>query len=422
MSSWFSFWRVKKKFEDCTGPFSVGCMDFMCAKNDCAGVTTDAGSFIRFFYPSKKTAEKLDESETCFWIPRQEYTSGLINFMRLPVWLLGRVFYWTVGSLHIPAVYNAPLYKPADDNMEHQSLPCVVFSHGLGGNRLIYSTYCCELASQGCLVACVEHRDKSASATYIVKETEGDDNMTEEWIKFHRLQPSYNEFEFRNSQVHKRAAECINAHNILEKIHLGDCPKNLLNDNSILQQLKGRLDLNKVAIVGHSFGGATAVMSLAKDKRFRCGVALDIWMLPLGKEIFDYELDQPILFVNSQQFHCWKENIDVLKELINKKTDTRQIIAIRRTRHFDQCDIPSALPPYMLKWTSLVGKLDSSTAVKLNRQAIWAFISRHLGIGDPPLHEPILDGGEGTPEHIIIGPEMPPQNEDKKLDSVNSSL
>lgn len=60
--------------------------------------------------------------------------------------------------MHIPAVYNAPLYKPAGDGLECRSLPCVVFSHGLGGNRLIYSTYCCELASQGCLVACVEHR------------------------------------------------------------------------------------------------------------------------------------------------------------------------------------------------------------------------------------------------------------------------
>ena len=39
-------------------------------------------------------------------------------------------------------------------------------------------------------------------------------------------------------QVHKRATECINACNILEKTHLGDCPKNLLQDNSILQQLK----------------------------------------------------------------------------------------------------------------------------------------------------------------------------------------
>ena len=100
MSSWFSFWRMKTKFEDCTGPFSVGCMDFMCAKEDSAGVTTDAGSFIRFFFPSEKTvtAETLDESETCLWIPRQEYTSGLIDFMSLPVWLLGRVFHWTVGG------------------------------------------------------------------------------------------------------------------------------------------------------------------------------------------------------------------------------------------------------------------------------------------------------------------------------------
>lgn len=52
---------------------------------------------------------------------------------------------------------------------------------------------------------------------------------------------------------------------------------------------------------------------------FRCGVALDVWMLPLGKDIFNYELDQPLLFVNSQQFHRWKENMDTLKELINKK-------------------------------------------------------------------------------------------------------
>jgi len=44
------------------------------------------------------------------------------------------------------------------------------------------------------------------------------------------------------------------------------------------------------------------------------------------------------------------------------------------------------------------------------------------GIGDPPQHEPILDGGEGTPEYIIIGPEMPPRPGDEKHDSVNSSL
>lgn len=97
MSGWFSFWRVQTKLDECTGPFAVGCTDFMCTKDESVGVTADAGSFIRFFYPTEKTAATLDESNRCFWIPRQEYTAGLVNFMKLPVWLLGRVFYWCVG-------------------------------------------------------------------------------------------------------------------------------------------------------------------------------------------------------------------------------------------------------------------------------------------------------------------------------------
>ena len=48
----------------------------------------------------------------------------------------------------------------------------------------------------------------------------------------------FNVFLDHLPQVHKRATECINAHNILQKIHSGDCPENLLTDNSILQQLK----------------------------------------------------------------------------------------------------------------------------------------------------------------------------------------
>lgn len=68
MFFWFLFWRVKKKFEDCMGLFFVGCMDFMCVKNDCVGVIIDVGSFICFFYLLKKIVEKLDELEMCFWI------------------------------------------------------------------------------------------------------------------------------------------------------------------------------------------------------------------------------------------------------------------------------------------------------------------------------------------------------------------
>jgi len=36
--------------------------------------------------------------------------------------------------------------------------PVVIFSHGIAGYRASYSTICSELASQGLIVAAVEHR------------------------------------------------------------------------------------------------------------------------------------------------------------------------------------------------------------------------------------------------------------------------
>lgn len=41
---------------------------------------------------------------------------------------------------------GAPLASAANE------LPVVIFSHGLGGNRSLYSVYCGELASQGYVV------------------------------------------------------------------------------------------------------------------------------------------------------------------------------------------------------------------------------------------------------------------------------
>ncbi|XP_067046198.1 platelet-activating factor acetylhydrolase 2, cytoplasmic-like [Acropora muricata] len=417
ISPWFSYWRFQKAFPELSGPFAVGCTDFMCSKNDSADSDVSketSGIFVRFFYPTGKTAETQDEANHCRWVPRREYTTGMVNFMELPTWLLGRLFYWAVGSIRIPAVYNAPVLKPVDSSLGRESFPCVVFSHGLGGSRLVSSHFCCDLASRGCLVAAVEHRDQSASATFVLHVNNNDSEATEEWIHYRKLKPTDDEFRLRNSQVHKRSDECIHTHNLLEMIQAGKFPPNLFNDTSILQELKGRLDLSRVAIMGHSFGGATTVLSLAKNKRFRCGVALDVWMLPLGEDIYNYEVEQPLLFINTQAFHRWPENHEPQKTFINKKPDTRPIIAIRWTKHLDQCDIPAVLPPYISRRMALSGKLSPSISLSLNCQAIWAHLSRHLDIGNPPQHLPIIDGGEGTPKLVIIGQDFTPATEDLK--------
>lgn len=64
---------------------------------------------------------------------------------------------------HPPKAHAAPLQGAplVAGGPQH---PVVVFSHGLGGNRILYSITCSELASQGYVVLALEHADGSASA------------------------------------------------------------------------------------------------------------------------------------------------------------------------------------------------------------------------------------------------------------------
>jgi platelet-activating factor acetylhydrolase len=44
---------------------------------------------------------------------------------------------------------------------------------------------------------------------------------------------------------------------------------NMLGGDYDLKQFKGSMDLSKAGVMGHSFGGATAVQTLTMDDRFK---------------------------------------------------------------------------------------------------------------------------------------------------------
>lgn len=56
------------------------------------------------------------------------------------------------GDVYVPALWQALLLK------SNTPYPVLVFSHGLGGNRTSNTSFCVELASQGFVVAAIEHR------------------------------------------------------------------------------------------------------------------------------------------------------------------------------------------------------------------------------------------------------------------------
>ncbi|CAL8316389.1 unnamed protein product [Merluccius merluccius] len=384
------------------GPNPVGCTDFMMDY-------TTQGTFFRLYYP----CQKMEQGEKPDWIPCREYFNGLADFMKINRTISEKIFNYLFGSFKIPAYLDAPFKS-------NEKCPVVVFSHGLGAFRTLYSAICAELASQGFIVASVEHRDESASATFTYREMSDSEknsetphkpsslpvspHLVEEWMYYRTLQHGESEFQVRNRQVQQRADECIRALDKLFEVNSGVQVENVLRSQFDWTTLENSMDLCKIAAVGHSFGGATVIESLCKEVRFKCGIALDTWMTPLDEEIFP-KVKQPIFFINSEKFQ-WAGNISQMKKLDSAGIQ-RKMITIRGAVHQSFPDFTFLTGNWIGKMMKLKGEIDPGVAMDLCNRASLAFLQRHLGLNkDFNQWDQLIEGKDenlmpGTNVHLL---------------------
>uniref|UniRef100_A0A8C2WKR3 Platelet-activating factor acetylhydrolase n=1 Tax=Cyclopterus lumpus TaxID=8103 RepID=A0A8C2WKR3_CYCLU len=347
------------------GPNAVGCTDFMMDH-------TTQGSFFRLYYPCQET-EKPEQPD---WVPCVEYFNGLADFMKINRTLSERIFNYLFGSFKIPASVDAPFKSNA-------KCPVVIFSHGLGAFRTLYSAICAELASQGFIVASVEHRYFIRPSIFknVPKSCHGE-----------------REFPLRNKQVKQRADECILALDRLTEINSGLTVQNVLQTQFDWTTLENSMDLCRIAAVGHSFGGATVIEALCKEVKFKCGIALDSWMFPLDDELFP-RVKQPIFFINSEKFQ-WAGNISRMKKL-DSAVIQRKMITIRGTVHQSFPDFTFLTGNWIGKLMKLKGEIDPEVAMDLCNKATLAFLQRHLGLQKNfNQWDPLIDGQD---DNLIQG-------------------
>ncbi|MFH4982350.1 hypothetical protein AB6A40_009059 [Gnathostoma spinigerum] len=358
------------------GRYAVGCADLMVDD----GQEGDSGVFARIFYPAVE--EQNSDTERPLWVPRSEYIYGLASYRKVSPKKYNFLFAWLVGEKRIAAGWQKPLFVQSDDQMR---FPLVVYSHGLSSCRLFQSAFCSSLASHGFIVAAVEHRDRSACWTYTVQKDSSTENAVEQPINMRFLTSEDNEFEIRNSQLHKRVSECVKLLGILEEINMGDfcgvrsssVGSNLiLGDDFDWSQFKGRIDLRQTSIIGHSFGGATALAASASSSDITCAVVIDGWMFPIEKDIYN-QIQRPALFLNAAGFQ-WATNVRSMLE-IGGERNKNVLLTFGDTMHASFTDFSLAIPTLFARCFGLCGKTDPYRCMEATVEICVKFLKKEFG-------------------------------------------
>lgn len=335
------------------------------------------------------------------WLWHKQYAKGLATFLFFR--LKGRLydvlkqvfvaFVWAVGQTQRMDLHpGAPLAADAADQ-----LPLVVFSHGLGGHRFLYSAICAELASQGYCVLAVEHADGSASAAL---------RPSGRWMLYQGLG---NE-EAQVAKTRVRVREMKAALSMMQALHRGDALPGLrLSDGKELECfLKGRLDLSCVAAAGHSYGGATCTALVAEDPRFACAVALDPWwyaVFPESPALRRFQTRTPLLIMGSHdwnvpnaygQLSCGGERQQAILSAAkvreagesNGEAATgggAMLLCIAGSSHNTFADVLALFGQqagWLLERLGLSARLDPVLGMHLCTTAMLAFLSLHLPLSE----------------------------------------
>ena len=232
--------------------------------------------------------------------------------------------------------------------------PVLIFSPGSGGLPFEYTALAEELASHGYVVAGVAHTYSSRVVVFpdrrIARSSQarfdgGDDRLVTIW-----------------------AADLIS----------------LLNEMQRAQATGGtsifaRLDLQRIGVLGHSFGGAAAAQACSMDARFKAGMDLDG---SVHGDVTKNGVSQPFFFMIGRYDNAvQKQEINFILE----RSPEGYILTIKNLTHGNFGDRAVFFDPGE-KFAELVGaRLDGRKTLTIANAYIEAFFGKYLMAAESPL-------------------------------------
>lgn len=286
-----------------------------------------------------------------------------------------------LGSLRSHAVADAAI-APGRDRY-----PVLIFSPGGGVSAYFYSAVIEELVSHGYIVAAIDHTFESQQVVFpkdrivVYNESEVKDVL-----------------RFARERIEVRAADASFVINHLAKF------------NTTPNRFRGRIDLARIGIFGHSRGGLAAPMACHRDARFKACLNMDGGTLG-GPFYPDSVPKQPFMsFVRSKTEPTdeqlvgfkmtrpqWNQNRDRIFSRVNgsfrKVASGSYRVTLAGAIHLTFSDVPSFTPNIDLETLASRFRM-----IRIVRSYTLAFFDRNLKKENPQL----LQGGSSDYPEITI--------------------
>jgi len=226
--------------------------------------------------------------------------------------------------------------------------PVAVITHGYTGTFTDYTFLAEDLASRGYIVASVNHTYESTA------------------VAFPDGQFAKSAF---GSHLGPQLREDSDAITFATRVRLADLKLVLDELQRMSMQRKspfrGRMDINRVALMGHSLGGLTAILGVQAEPRFRAGIVLDGTVPPdLGERS-----TIPLLLVNAGK-DAWGDDEC---RLWNHLAGERTVINLAGAEHFALSDAV-----WLAHGAIKTGTMRPDTTVAAVRDYVAAFLNHNL--------------------------------------------
>ncbi len=235
--------------------------------------------------------------------------------------------------------------------IEGEKFPLIIFNHGYVAFKESNSFLCIELASRGYIILSVSHPLEAACTEY----TDGPAVYEDKKVIKKSQSPFFLNLMAQKKLTRDQGSLEKNAKHFDEyqakfglfmKGRIGEWQKDIYAALDTAKQRFGEhIDLERIGITGHSFGGAMAYYLCMNDPQFKCGVNID------GGLFGDYIgmiMEKPFMQITSENYEY------LVSRGYMDHTAPAYKAVFRDMKHQGFSDLKHAIP-----MKSIVGKLDA---------------------------------------------------------------